>query len=163
MADIRISRTDLAAIIRGARAIEGSTNRFPIQTLRVLGTQVERALAAAVASIESVAADLRVFDPEQQRRLRRGLETVEGAAAGARAAVTVAATIPDPRFKALALVAGAVYGAAQGANLEDVRLQLARVRNEVRRERAAIDLEVRAIDQRLDRLRAARRRTGSLG
>lgn len=162
MSDLRIKASDLLAIDRSQRELRGAIDKISDKTLNAIAGKIQSALRDAITDFDTTAAALGINDPTDRDQLLRGLEAVDRALAAGKQGATLG-SIFGPVGTVLGAGIGAAFGAVEGATLEDVRRQLRAVHEEAERQRREIQLMFSDMDRDLERLRAARRRSGALG
>jgi hypothetical protein len=141
---------------KGEKQLEAAGKKIQGDATRA----VEKALDSAIRNVEKVADELKITDQRDRANLRRGLETIQGAARGARDAAGIAALVPHPVARAAIIGAGAVAGGLAGAALEDARRAATRLGFELDRDQVRLRVLLSSAERDVERIRAARRRAG---
>lgn len=165
-AEIRISSGDIAKIEAAQRRLEDAVTKLDArqieQITRFIAGRLDAAVSRVLADFEEITSQLGVTDPEEKRRIKRGLETIDGATSAAKDSAGFLAALPlPPQVRLGVLAAAAGLGALEGANRENTRRSIDRVRQAEQDSFYELEQRVRAFDDDGERRRAALRRARS--
>lgn len=138
------------------RAVEGVGRKAADEAGKVL----QAALKAALKNIEQVADELRIFDQQSRRDLRRGLETLNGLVDGAKRGAAAGRAF-GAQGAAVGGALGGALGGLTGFAAEEVRQRVTRADIAEARRQLEFENRLREADDRLARLRAATARASA--
>lgn len=147
-----------AAVKRGEKRLEAVGKKIAGEASQAL----QSALKTAIKNVETIADELRIESEQARSDFRRSLETAGGLADGAKRGMTFGAVL-GPKGAAAGALAGGLLGGLAGFSIEDQRREATRFRLELEREAVALRRLMADVDRDVERVRAARLRTGRVG
>ena len=124
----------------------------------------EAALKFAVANVEALADELRLSNAKDRETLRRTLDATTGGIKGAKQAAELSSLLP-PQYRIPIAIVGGLLGASGkgGFGAEDARKEAQKFAQEIEHGRLVLRRLLSETSRDADRLRAAQRRTGTVG